>query len=128
MQNIYVLMTKLGPATIRDPRGRRSAGREWMAKVKELCPEIHWRGHWSLLGPYDFLDIYEAPDERSAFRVALLSRELGAVSAESWPAMEYEEFLGVADRVDARVARKRGTRGTKRVTARRRRARASARA
>src|SRR5690242_9008601 len=60
MQNTYVLMTKLGPATIRDPRGRRSAGREWMAKVKELCPEIHWRGHWSLLGPYDFLDIYEA--------------------------------------------------------------------
>jgi uncharacterized protein with GYD domain len=107
MRNTYVLMTKLGPATMRDPRGRRSAGREWMEKVKELCPGITWRGHWSLLGPYVFMEIYEAPDERSAFRVALLSRELGAVTAESWPAMEYDEFLDVADRVDARVVKKR---------------------
>jgi uncharacterized protein with GYD domain len=53
------------------------------------------------------LDIYDAPDERSAFRVALLTRELGAVTAESWPAMDYADFLEVADSVDATAIRKR---------------------
>ena len=94
---IYVLMTKLAPATL---KGRRSAGRDWIAKVEKLCPDLKWVSHYALLGPYDFMDIYEAPNDKTAFRVSLLSRELGAVTAESWPAMPYDKFLKIADRVD----------------------------
>jgi uncharacterized protein with GYD domain len=101
----YVLMTKLGPSGIRDPRGRRSAGRAWLKKVGELAPGLKWIAHYTLLGPYDFMDIYETDDPEMPFRVSLLSRELGAVTAESWPAMTYEEFLPVAERVDEAVER-----------------------
>ena len=79
----YVLMTKLAPASL---QSRRTAGRDWIAKVAALCPDLKWVSHYALLGPYDFMDVYEAPDDKTAFRVSLLSRELGAVSAESWPA------------------------------------------
>ncbi len=95
----YVLMTKLSTSALRDPRGLRTTGRDWMRKIKEACPDVVWRAHYALLGPYDFLDIFEAPDEKSAFRVALLSRELGAVRASSWPAMQYDAFLEMADAV-----------------------------
>jgi uncharacterized protein with GYD domain len=96
----YVLVTKLGSTALKDPRGRRRAGQEWKTKVERLVPGIRWTAHYALLGPYDFMDVYEAPDDAAAMRVSLLSRELGAASAESWPAMAYEEFLPLAEQVE----------------------------
>jgi uncharacterized protein with GYD domain len=96
----YVLMTKLGSAALKDARGRRKAGQEWKAKVEKLVPGIRWMAHYALLGPYDFMDLYEAPDDASAMRVSLLSRELGASAAESWPAVPYDAFLPIAEQVE----------------------------
>jgi len=96
----YVLMTKLGPATLEDARGRRAAGQEWKRAVEKACPGLKWIAHFALLGPYDFMDVYEAPDQETAFRVSLLSREFGAQSAESWPAVAYESLLTIADEVE----------------------------
>jgi uncharacterized protein with GYD domain len=89
----FVLMTKLSPETMHDAAGRRSTGKEWMKKVKEVCPQVKWHAHYALLGPYDFMDIYEAPDVETAQQVSLISRAQGAVTAESWPAVPYDEFL-----------------------------------
>ena len=96
----YVLVTKLSPTSLKDPRGRRRAGQEWKSKVDKLVPGIQWKAHYALLGPYDFMDVYDAPDDASAMRVSLLSRELGAASAESWPAMVYDNFLPLAEQVE----------------------------
>jgi len=93
----FVLMTKLSIAEVRDPKGRRRAGQEWKRKVDEACPGIKWLAHYALLGPYDFIDIYEAPDQETAMKVSILSRELGAVSAESWPAISYEKYLPIVE-------------------------------
>ncbi len=97
----YVLMTKLSASTLQEldkkHGGRRKAGQEWKKKVAEQCPGVRWLAHYALLGPYDFIDIYEAPDQDAAFRVSLLSRELGAASAESWPAIPYEKYLPIIE-------------------------------
>ncbi len=93
----FVLMTKLGPDAKTDPRMRREEGRAWKKRVEEHCPGIRWVAHYALLGPYDVMDVYEVPDERSAMKVSLLSRAMGAVSAESWPAEGYEHFLELCD-------------------------------
>lgn len=90
---MFVLMTKLAPESMHDARGRRAIGKEWLKKVKALCPDVKWIAHYSLLGPYDFMDIYEAPDVETAHRVSLISRSEGAVTAESWSALPYEEHL-----------------------------------
>ena len=96
----YVLMTKLGSQALGPKQGRRAAGQAWKAKVESVCPGITWVAHYALLGPYDFMDIYEAPDDGAAMRVSLLSRELGAVAAESWPAMPYDRFLPLMEDVE----------------------------
>jgi uncharacterized protein with GYD domain len=98
----FVLMTKLTPAALQGTSGRRAAGHDWKRKVDEVCPGIRWIAHYALLGPYDFMDLYEAPDGETAFRVSLLSRENGALSAESWPAVAYPDFLGIADAVEGK--------------------------
>src|SRR5437773_11154160 len=96
----YVLMTKLSPDALRGPNGREAAGKAWKKRVDRVAPEVRWLAHYALLGPYDFMDVYEAPDERTAHKVSLLSRESGALMAESWPAIPYDEFLGVAKEVE----------------------------
>lgn len=99
----YVLMTRLSPDIMSDPRGRRAVGREWKQKVDDLCPEVKWIAHYALLGPYDFMDIYEAPSDEVAHKVSLVSRRFGALSAESWPATPYERFLELARTVEQGV-------------------------
>ena len=95
----FVLMTRLAPAAIKDAPGRRAMGKEWLKKVKRSCPRVRFRGHYAILGPYDFMDIYDAPDIETAHRVSLISRAEGALAAESWQALPYDEFLKVLDEV-----------------------------
>jgi uncharacterized protein with GYD domain len=90
---IFVLMTKLAPDAMHDAQGRKAVGREWLHKVKTTCPDVTWIGHYALLGPYDYMDIYDAPDHATAHTVSMISRSGGAVSAESWQAMPWEEHL-----------------------------------
>lgn len=96
----FVLMTRLAPDAMADARGRRAMGKEWIQRVHKVCPEVNFRAHYALLGPYDFMDIYEAPDMSTAQRVSLISRAEGAVSAESWPAEPYDSFLKILEEVD----------------------------
>jgi uncharacterized protein with GYD domain len=95
----FVLMTRLAPESLQDARGRRAAGKEWLKKVHHACPDVKWLAHYALLGPYDFMDIYEAPDNETAHRVSLISRAGGAINVESWQAMPYEEYLKVLEDV-----------------------------
>ncbi len=46
------------------------------------------------------MDIYEAPDDATAHKVSLLSRACGALTAESWTALPYDNFLGVSQEVE----------------------------
>jgi uncharacterized protein with GYD domain len=95
----FVLMTRLAPAALHDAKRRKSLGKEWLQKVKVACPEVKWIAHYALLGPYDFMDIYEAPDVETAHRISLISRAEGALTAESWGAMPYENFLELMERM-----------------------------
>lgn len=95
----FVLMTRLAPESLHDARGRRATGKEWLKKVKTICPEVKWLAHYALLGPYDFMDIYEAPDVDTAHKVSLISRSEGALTAESWQAEPYDHFLKLLEEV-----------------------------
>jgi uncharacterized protein with GYD domain len=96
----YILMTRLGPDAMKDPRGRRAVGREWIKKVKELNPKVKFIAHYAILGPFDFMDIYEAPDDAVALKGSLLSRSEGAITAESWQALPYDQYLPLVEAVE----------------------------
>ncbi len=96
----FVLMTKLSPATMHDADNRRAMGKEWLKKVRQRCPQVAFHAHYAILGPYDFMDIYDAPDVETAHKVSIISRAEGAVTAESWQALPYEQFLKLLEAVD----------------------------
>ena len=74
---------------------------EWLQTIKEKCPQVKFLGHYALLGPWDFMDIYEAPDEETAAMVSLLSRASGAHQVESWMAIPNSRLREIADALGA---------------------------
>ncbi|MBU0982314.1 MAG: GYD domain-containing protein [candidate division Zixibacteria bacterium] len=102
----FVLMTKMAArdadimevATKLKARVRREA--EWVQAVKKACPDVQFLAHYALLGQWDFMDIYEAPDEEAAAVVSLLSRAHGAHQVESWVAIPNSRLLAIAEAFD----------------------------
>jgi uncharacterized protein with GYD domain len=95
----YILMTKLTPEVTRDMKHREKIGKKWMSRVNEKCPEVKWVAHYALLGPYDFMDIFEAPNEEAAAKVSMITLSAGALQAESWSAIPYSRFLELAEEI-----------------------------
>jgi uncharacterized protein with GYD domain len=90
---IFILATKVSADLTQDLSDRESLGKEWINEIKAKCPEAKWLHHWAVLGPYDFIDVFEAPDHETAIKVSLLTRSAGATVAETWTAIGYKRFL-----------------------------------
>jgi uncharacterized protein with GYD domain len=95
----YVLLTKLSPDVTRQMKDRGKIGRTWMDQVREKCPEVKFVAHYALLGQYDFLDIYEAPDEEVAAKVSMISQANGALHAQSLIAIPYKRFVELTQEI-----------------------------
>jgi uncharacterized protein with GYD domain len=95
----FVLLTKLSPETSKQMKDRAKLGRAWLDQVKDKCPEVKFLSHYALLGHYDFLDIYEAPDEESAAKVSMINLSNGAFQSESLSAIPYKRFLELAKEI-----------------------------
>ncbi|HSD64079.1 MAG TPA: GYD domain-containing protein [Ignavibacteriaceae bacterium] len=95
----FILLTKLSPEISKQMKDRGRLGRNWLEQVKEKCPEVKFIEHYALLGPFDFLDIYEAPDEETAAKVSMISLSNGAFEAQSLIAIPYKKFLDLIDKI-----------------------------
>jgi uncharacterized protein with GYD domain len=95
----YILMTKLSSESSSKMQNRAEMGRAWLNRVKEKCPEVKFLSHYALLGPYDFMDIYEAPDDEMAAKVSMISLAHGAFISESWPTIPYMKFVELSKEI-----------------------------
>ena len=95
----FMLMTKLTPEISAKVKDRAKIGRAWLDEVKQKCPDVKFIAHYALLGSYDFVDIYEAPDEETAAKVSMISMANGAAQAESWSAIPYKRFLELTEEI-----------------------------
>ena len=95
----FILLTKLTPEVSKQIKNRAILGRIWLDQVKEKCSNVKFIEHYALLGPYDFLDIYEAPDEKTAAKVSMISLSNGAFEAQSLTAIPYKEFIKITEEI-----------------------------
>jgi uncharacterized protein with GYD domain len=95
----FILMTKLSPDVLAKMKDRAKVGRHWLEMVREKCPEVKFVAHYALLGKYDFLDIYEAPDEEAAAKISMISQANGATQAESWTSIPYKRFIELTEEI-----------------------------
>lgn len=91
--SIYILLSKLtseGRKTIRDNPDR----------IKEVNKEIEAFGakvlqQYSVLGPYDFVNIVEAPNNQAINRVSIELGSRGTVEIVTMPAMQIDNFISM---------------------------------
>lgn len=95
----FILATKVSADLTQDLSDRKKKGENWIREIKAKCPEVKWLHHWVVLGPYDFIDIFEAPDHETAIKVSLLTRSAGATVAETWTAIAYKRFLELTQEI-----------------------------
>ncbi len=93
----YILFTKLSTDLSYEMKNRERQGRSWLEQVRAKCPEVKWLAHYAILGEYDFIDIYEAPDPETAAKVSMISQANGALHARSMLAIQYKRFIELAN-------------------------------
>jgi uncharacterized protein with GYD domain len=57
----YVMLTKLSPEALTRPESVEELNRQVEDRIKKECPTVKWVANYAILGPYDYLDIFEAP-------------------------------------------------------------------
>lgn len=92
----YVMLTRLLPEAVSEPKYVEKLEKRVSEQVRKACPEVKWIGSYSVLGPYDYLDIFEAPNEESATKVALITRSFGRGTTETWIATPWDRFVKLA--------------------------------
>ncbi len=95
----YILLTKMSTDFSSQMKNRAKLGRSWLEQVKEKCPKVKFIAHYAILGQYDFLDIFEAPDEETVAKVSMISQANGAFQSESLPAIHYKRFLELINEI-----------------------------
>ncbi len=61
-------------------------------RTSEQCPQARWVSSYAIMGGCDYLDIFEAPDEVVASKVALAVRSFGHATTETWLATPWSRF------------------------------------
>ena len=87
----YILLTSLtaeGLQTLRSNPGRL---REVNRDVEELGAKVLHQ--WAVLGPFDFVNVVEAPDDATIAKVSLALGARGSAKIQSLSALSVDELL-----------------------------------
>jgi len=88
----FILLTRLSPEAVREPGALAELNRQVAERIRQRCPQVRWLGNYAILGPYDYLDIFEAPDTEVAAQVSAIVRTLGHATTETWAAIPWDRF------------------------------------
>ena len=89
----YVMLTRLSPEAFDRSEAIAELNRQVEDRIKRECPELKWLANYAVLGPYDYVDIFEAPDTDTATKAALLVRSTGYATTETWVATPWDRYL-----------------------------------
>jgi uncharacterized protein with GYD domain len=87
----YVMLTKLTTQGVQTLRSNPDRLREVNKDVEELGAKVLHQ--WFLLGPYDFLNVVEAPDATTIARVSIALGARGSAETETYEAIGVDDLL-----------------------------------
>ena len=93
------MLTRVDPEVLR-PHSLETLEKGAVDAIAKQCPEVKWLSSYAVLGPYDYVDVFEAPDNETAAKVSTPSARTGARTRD-WPATEWRKFKAMIQAMPA---------------------------
>ena len=87
----YIMLSTLTPEGVQTVKNNPSRIREVNQEVEQLGATV--KAQWATLGHFDFINIVEAPDEKTMARVSLELGSRGTAHYESLAAIPIDDFI-----------------------------------
>ena len=87
----YVMLTTLTPEGVQTLKNNPARINEVNREVEQLGASV--KAQWAVLGQYDFVNVVEAPDEKTMARVSLELGSRGTARYETLAAIPIEDFI-----------------------------------
>jgi uncharacterized protein with GYD domain len=87
----YILLTTLTAQGVQTLRSNPDRLREVNRDVEELGAKVLHQ--WATLGPFDFVNVVEAPDDMTIARVSVALGARGSAKLQTMAALEIDAFL-----------------------------------
>jgi uncharacterized protein with GYD domain len=87
----YIMLSTLTPEGVQTIKNNPARIREVNKEVEQLGATV--KAQWATLGHFDFVNIVEAPDEKTMARVSLELGSRGTAHYESLAAIPIDDFI-----------------------------------
>ena len=87
----YILLSTLTAQGVQTLRSNPDRLREVNRDVEELGAKVLHQ--WATLGPFDFVNVVEAPDDATIARVSVTLGARGSAKLQTMAALDIDEFL-----------------------------------
>jgi uncharacterized protein with GYD domain len=87
----YILLSKLTAQGVQTLKSNPDRLREVNSDVEELGAKVVHQ--WATLGPFDFVNVVEAPDNATIARVSVALGARGSANFQTLSALTIDEFL-----------------------------------
>lgn len=91
----YVMLSTLTVQGIQTLKSNPERLREVNRDVEELGARVLHQ--WATLGPFDFVNVIEAPDDATVARISVALGARGSAKFQTMPAFPVDEFLGLLE-------------------------------
>jgi uncharacterized protein with GYD domain len=88
----YIMLTTLSPEGVQTIKNNPSRIHEVNREIEQLGATV--KAQWATLGQFDFVNVVEAPDEKTIARVSLELGSRGTAKYETLSAIPIDDFIG----------------------------------
>ena len=89
----YIMLTTLSPDGVQTIKNNPARIREVNREIEQLGATV--KAQWATLGEYDFVNVVEAPDDRTMARLSVELGSRGTGKYETLVAIPIDDFIGL---------------------------------
>lgn len=95
----FIMLSKFSLRNPGEIKSMATIDEELDKRIRNECPTVKRVASYALLGEYDFLNIFDAPDATTAAKIALIIQSLGMGATRTMTGIPFQEFRGLVEEI-----------------------------